>query len=219
MELSKLPVYKLWLAKELLAALQLPPEQQQAYLQKDAQFLAQVGARNLITAQCDWSNEEYDLFGIHEFPSLDALMEYQSCLRELHWTAYMQSKTYLGWPVNTEGKVELPNLPAPLPAGSRPIYKVALFRSKPATWMEEPEKGDAINKQIYSASDKAGMVSILGAWIRPNNEEWTAFLLERYPSIDAFYEKYALMENLGWYKYVEARSYLGTAIMGVLAGL
>lgn len=218
MELQKLPVFKLFLAKQLLAAVSAPAEQQQEFMQKHDQYMAQVGGKVLLAADCAWSNEEFDMFGFEEFPNLDAMLEFHDCLSKMNWFAYFQSKTYLGWMIDFEGNPVPYAAPPPPAAGTKPIYKAVLSRPTPH-YIAETEKADAIDAQNNEAAFKAGMLQILYGYTRLNNEEWMIFGLERYPSLDVFTDKYVRMEKSGWFKYIQAKSYLGTAIGGTLSGL
>lgn len=220
MELQNLPVYKFFLTKQVDALLSMSLEQQQEAMQKHDEFLAQVGGKVLLIANCSWSNEEFDMFGFEEFPNLEAVIEFNDCLKSLNWFYYLPSKTYLGLSIDATGKpVEVVAPPLPM-AGSQPIYKAFLARPTPLGMGTDAwNTMGPLNEKLNASAHAAGMIDILGAYTRFNNEEWMLFGLERYPDITAFYDKYLQMENLGWYKYMQAKSYLGRAVGGTFTGM
>lgn len=217
MEIEKLPIYKLYLAKPTIEVSRATQEQVAEYSQKHNEFMAQTGGKILIAADMVWSSEEYATFGIEEFPNLEALIEFHDCLKTLDWFSYFTSKSYLGISVDYEGQPVPFVLPPPPEPGTKPIYKVFLTRPT-ALYYDDPKGMMELAQKIEEAGKKAGMVQVLAAYMRIYNEEWMSFGLERYPGLPAFTEKYYLMEKLGWYKYMQAKAYLGIATDGLLMG-
>lgn len=95
-----MPVYKLWQSGPLSEAwYQLSPEEQQKLLGKVAGALTAVGGKELVLCEAGWSNEEWPLFGLEEFPDIEAVQRHQQLLAELEWARYGRySRTTLGTP-------------------------------------------------------------------------------------------------------------------------
>lgn len=218
MDIQNQPVYKLYLAKLITETYHLPQEKRDELRQNRDAFLAQVGARVLLAADMAWSNREYDAFGIEEYPSLDALIEYHDYLREVNWNRYVFSKTYLGWMLDDSGRPLAFQMPLPVDPDTQPIYKAYLARPTPM-YYENKKAADALNRRINDEAVQAGMAEIMSAYSRANNEEWMIFGLERYPNLDVINHKYWQMEQQGWSRYMQASSYLGRATGGIITGL
>jgi hypothetical protein len=91
------PVFKLWIMRMNEAAYALPADRQQEMMGKVDSLLKEVGGKRIATCDC-WSSERYPYFGIEQFPNLDAVREYDRCLREMNWFRYVDSETLLGVP-------------------------------------------------------------------------------------------------------------------------
>jgi hypothetical protein len=57
---------------------------------------------------------------------------------------------------------------------------------------------------------------VLSVFARPANEEWDWWGIELYPKFEAVVAKTRNQEKVKWWKYVFARSYLGTPTAGEL---
>ena len=89
-------VYKHWLFRYTEAWYQLSAEEQQHLLAKDAEALAQVGGRSVITCQCAWAGEQWQYFGVEEFPDIAAVQMHSQLLAAVNWYRYTESITTLG---------------------------------------------------------------------------------------------------------------------------
>jgi hypothetical protein len=90
------PIYKLFLFRNTEAYYQLPEEERNAALAKlDAAF-QKVGGKRLIMCDSSWSSEQWPVFGVEEFPNIEAVQEYAEALRELNLARYVESMTVLG---------------------------------------------------------------------------------------------------------------------------
>lgn len=217
MEIDKLPVYKLYIVKLTIEAKKVPQELREEMMQKHHEYMAQVGGRSLLDADMSWSSEEFDAFGVEEFPNLEALIQFHDCLKQLHWFDYIASKTHLGFNMDMEGNPVPFVPPPPLEPGTKPIFKVWLMRPT-ALYHDDVEGRNAVIAKFQEAAKKAGVEQILSVYSRFNNEEYQVFGLERYPNLQAFAEKQYIQEMAGWYKYVQGISFLGRPISGLLAG-
>jgi hypothetical protein len=89
-------VYKLWQARGTEAWYQLSKEEQQRLLTAVAEALEAVGGKQVVLCSSGWSNEEWPLFGLEEFPDLGAVQRHQQILLDLDWARYVESRTTLG---------------------------------------------------------------------------------------------------------------------------
>ncbi len=217
-----IPVYKLYIGKMHLDAMLMPVEKQREMLARGAQYLADVGATNLLMADI-FSDEKYQFFGVEAFPNLQAVIEHQRCLREMNWLQYMDVEVYLGtrwypesFPINLEPYLPVDGVPAP-------IYKVFLWRyvpGAPELTSDENEKLEQMDAQMEELQKELGVIThIAGVATIQFNEYWTAWGLERYPNHEALEKQYQAMMKAHWWKRIEAHTYLGIATGGTLSGL
>jgi hypothetical protein len=216
--MDHLPVYKLYLMKPTLAANSLSPEQRTEYMKKHDEFMAQTGGKMLLTCDMVWSNEEFEYFGLEVFPNLQALTTYHECLRSIGWFAYFESKSYLGWTFDDAGEPNVWEFPAPPAPDETPIYKLVFWTPRPA-YYEEMEKVNELGEGQEEIFNQVGKVTVFAAYSRMNNEENFGFMIERYPTLSAMVPHYKNLEFTNWFKYVDARSFLGRAVGGSLSGL
>ena len=90
------PVYKLWQGRFTEAWYQLPPAEQQRMLGLVQQALDTAGGKELVICSAAWSNERWPLFGVEEFPDMEAVYRHTQLLTELTWGRYVDSRTTLG---------------------------------------------------------------------------------------------------------------------------
>ena len=90
------PIYQLWQARPTEAWHQLPQQEQQRLLGLVMEALDTVGAKELVICDAAWSNERWPVFGVEEFPDLEAVQRHQQILTDLNWLRYMESRTTLG---------------------------------------------------------------------------------------------------------------------------
>jgi hypothetical protein len=91
-----------------------------------------------------------------------------------------------------------------------PIIKLVLIRPTEA-WhkLSEAERAD------LSAKAKEALGKVGGQWVVMgdslwSSEQWPRFVVEKYPDIEAA-QKYAkALLDLGWFRYAESMSVLGT---------
>ena len=92
------PVYKLWMIRLTPAARQLSEEEMAASIAKTDEALAKVGGRRVIVCKSRWAAEQWDSFGIDEFPSIEAEQEFADLTEGS--AGYTESFSLLGikWP-------------------------------------------------------------------------------------------------------------------------
>jgi len=89
-------IYKFWQATFNEAWYQLSAEEQQDRLAKVGAALEQVGGKPLVICDSEWSNEQWQVFGVEEFPDIEAVQKHTGLLRELNWARYLTSVSTLG---------------------------------------------------------------------------------------------------------------------------
>ncbi len=96
------PIYKLYLMKPKEAWFALSKEEQRALIQNDAELshkmLSRLGGRSLLSCDCFWSTEDWLLFGVEEYPDIEAVQESTRALRAMGWFKYFESRILLGTP-------------------------------------------------------------------------------------------------------------------------
>jgi hypothetical protein len=90
------PIYKFWQAKFNEAWYQLSAEEQSQRLAKVQAALEQVGGKALVLCDSEWSNEQWQAFGVEEFPDIEAVQKHTKLLSELNWGRYLTSTSTLG---------------------------------------------------------------------------------------------------------------------------
>ena len=98
------PIYKMFYARMKEPWYQLSKEQQDAMFAKMTATGARLGAKQLMICDSSWSSEKWSFWGVEEYPSLEALQEYTSCLVELDWFRYCDSEILLGTSMPTPGQ-------------------------------------------------------------------------------------------------------------------
>ncbi len=89
-------IYKLWQGRPTEAWHQLSPQDQQDLLTRVVEALNSAGGRELVVCSAAWSNERWPIFGVAEFPDLEAVQRHEQMLTDLNWLRYVESRTTLG---------------------------------------------------------------------------------------------------------------------------
>ena len=90
----KKPIYKFWFSKPKKAWWQLSEDERNEIGKKIDKKAEEVGAKTIITCTPYWSNEEWAMMGVQEFPDIEAVQEFAVFLWETN-ARYVESKTYL----------------------------------------------------------------------------------------------------------------------------
>ena len=61
-----------------------------------AEALKTAGGKELVICDAAWSNERWPVFGVEEFPDLEAVQRHEQILTDLTWARYIESRTTLG---------------------------------------------------------------------------------------------------------------------------
>ena len=97
------PIYKLWQGRFTEAWNQLSQQEQQRLLSQVMDALNTVGGRELVVCDAAWSNERWPIFGVEEFPDLEAVQRHEQMLTDLNWLRYIESRTTLGTELQVPG--------------------------------------------------------------------------------------------------------------------
>jgi hypothetical protein len=213
-EYMSTPVYRLFFFRPGAKALELSQEEREAFITRLDAPGERLGVKLLLSADMLWSNERFEYFGLEQFPSQAAVLEYTQCLRELGWYDHIIAESYLGIPMDgTANMLTPPEPPAP---GTTPIYRAYLARLTAYGHSLSPEKLEEVGGRSIEESRKHGGILLAAAYTRWNNEEWETFGIERYPDMEAVVRYSQYLSTTNWYKVWEARSFLGVANGGVL---
>jgi hypothetical protein len=89
-------IYKVFLTRPLEAWYQLSQEEQTSLLAKVNEALEAAGGKTVVLCNSSWSSEQWQFFGVEEFPNIEAIQKQAALHNELNWLRYMESVTVLG---------------------------------------------------------------------------------------------------------------------------
>ena len=94
------PIYKLFMFKLTEAWYQLSEEEQASHQAKEQKTLEKVGGKTIIACNTVWSSEPWLVFGINEYPDIEAVQKHAELCLEIQHFRYTEGKTLLGvvWP-------------------------------------------------------------------------------------------------------------------------
>ena len=90
------PIYVLFLARPKEAWFQLSQEEQDELMAKNRAALDKVGVEEVVMCDASWSSEQWMFFGVHKFPSLDALKQHSDDRNAMQWHRYVYAENVLG---------------------------------------------------------------------------------------------------------------------------
>jgi hypothetical protein len=89
-------IYKMFQTKLTEAWYQLSKEERDALMSKVSESLKSVGAKSVVTCSSVWSSEQYVIFGVEEYPDIEAVQKHTENLWNLNWFRYIESTSTLG---------------------------------------------------------------------------------------------------------------------------
>ena len=202
------PVYQLFIGKHSVAALQLQKAFSKAkrdeLMGKQMESMQKVGATNLVFCDSYWADEEHPWWGVSRFPSIEARLEHARDLQKFEWDDIVEAFTLLGTAETEPPAVTIQN----------PIYKVWVLRSNPAGYMAQAgmsmglsaagfEKHDA----LYKENKSLVLLYCNSYWC---NEAYPIFGVSVYPNVEANMRIQQGLADLGWQRYIDSFSILGT---------
>jgi hypothetical protein len=93
-------IFKLFQVRFAEAWYQLPKAEQDNLLAKVQAALGKVGGKGVLLCDSSWSSEQWQGFGVEEFPNMAAVQEHSKLLNELNWFRYIDSVSTLGTEVS-----------------------------------------------------------------------------------------------------------------------
>jgi hypothetical protein len=90
------PIYKMFRIRTKDAWYQLSEAEQNAFFEKLDEAMEKVGGKTILTCNSRWHSEEWSLWGVEEFPSLEAVQDLARLLGEMKWFRYCESESILG---------------------------------------------------------------------------------------------------------------------------
>ena len=97
------PIYKVFLGKFTEAWHQLSKEEQDRIGGQIEAALVKVGGKRPILCDSSWASEQWQGFGVEEFPNLEAVQRHEQLLTGLNWLRYIESRTTLGTEFSVPG--------------------------------------------------------------------------------------------------------------------
>ena len=89
-------IYHMFLAKPTEAWYQLSREEQDNLIAKSAAAREQVGGKEVVFCNSGWAAEQWSLWGVEQYPDLEAVQKHHELLTALNWFRYIESMTFLG---------------------------------------------------------------------------------------------------------------------------
>ena len=92
---------------------------------------------------------------------------------------------------------------------AQPIYKVYMFKYTEAWYQLSKEEQDQHNAKIAEIMKQVGGETIklcVSVWC---SENWMAWGVEKFPSLEAVQQQSMLLFNINHFRYIESNTYLG----------
>jgi hypothetical protein len=90
------PIYKLYMGKMTEAWYQLSEDEQNSLLAKVDEARTKAGGKVVVACNPLWASEQYQWFGVEEFPDIEAVQKHAEDLGELDWYRYIEGSSMLG---------------------------------------------------------------------------------------------------------------------------
>lgn len=90
------PICKVFIGKVTEAWYAISKDQQDELLAKVNAAREAAGGRLIAICDSSWASEQYQFFGMEEFPDIEAVQRFQAALNEFGWQRYTDSITALG---------------------------------------------------------------------------------------------------------------------------
>jgi hypothetical protein len=90
------PIYKLWMTRYKEPWFQLSEEEQKGYIAKLIEIREEVGGKEVITCDPFWSDHTWTVFGVDEYPDIEAAQKCAQLLNELQYARYVEASSMLG---------------------------------------------------------------------------------------------------------------------------
>jgi hypothetical protein len=90
------PIYKLWMVELKNSWRQLSQEEKEHHLDQVRAALKEVGAKNIVTVKSAWYDEQWQYFGLEEFPDVEAVRKFIEQLQEIGHYRYFRTRGLMG---------------------------------------------------------------------------------------------------------------------------
>jgi hypothetical protein len=90
------PIYKLFLNRFTGAWYELSEEERNNHMAKVSDILQKVGAKTIVMCTSAWSAEQWMIFGVTEFPDIEAVQKSVELFYEIGHYRYVEAETMLG---------------------------------------------------------------------------------------------------------------------------
>ena len=90
------PIYKLWMFKLTEAWYQLSEEEQATHMAEVNESREKVGGKTIVMCNAIWASEPWMLFGVEEFPGIEAVQKHAADLFEADHFRYFEGVSLLG---------------------------------------------------------------------------------------------------------------------------
>ena len=203
------PVFQLFILRNNITASQLrntlSKEEDDRLFQKEQASESAVNAFPILLCESRWADESHPFWGVVRFPDLAARIQHTRTLNEIGWLDRNDAFTLLG---TADHEPEVVTI-------SKPIYKVWVIKSNPAAAQamaalsEEATKAMwAKHNAIYKETGSQIVLSCNSYW---SNEAYPAFGVSAYPNIEANQKVMQTLTALGWQRYFDSFTVLGTS--------
>jgi hypothetical protein len=90
------PIYKVFLNKYTAAYYDLPKEEMDNLAAEVDKVSKKLGIKMVVLCESGWDSEEWDFWGVTEFPSLEAVQEFRKWQDGVQWFKYVDATSVLG---------------------------------------------------------------------------------------------------------------------------
>lgn len=92
------PIFKVWMMRPTDAWYEMSEEERNAFTARSEEILNDAGGKMIVRCACGWSNERWALFGVEEFPSIEAAQQHAGQLTAAGHFRYSDGVSVLGTP-------------------------------------------------------------------------------------------------------------------------
>jgi hypothetical protein len=193
-------IYKLWFAKYKGAFNALTEAAQNEHLGKVGQALTDAGGKELLMCTSVWADEKWTGWGIEEFPNIEAVQAHTMALWNLDHYRYLKTWSTLGITMPPDEGVKIEKAP---------LYRVFLMKYTEAWYALSQAEQDQWVTKLGQAHEQFGSKAIMIATSAWAGEEFLAWGVESFPSLEALQGRTLAVNDMGWFKYASATSLLG----------
>ena len=95
---------------------------------------------------------------------------------------------------------------------AQPIYHVWFAKWKEPWYKLSPEEQNTLGAKVEASLKQVGAELLVTCGSSWSSEEWLAWGVEKFPSIEAVQQHDQTLIGLNWFMYIESKTYLGTAM-------